>query len=73
MEHNWWSVISPVVGLILNVIAQILGYRYINRLSLLRSVYFGFGLGLFGMILLFVYCYWAYPDAPQTGENDNDS
>ncbi len=51
MEHKWWSVISPVVGLILNVIAQILGYRYINRLSLLRSVYFGFGLGLFGMIL----------------------
>ena len=59
MEHNWWSVISPIVGLILNVTAQILGHRLINRLSLLRSVYFGFGLGMLGMILVDAQIYMA--------------
>jgi hypothetical protein len=40
---------------------------------ILVYILLGFGLGLFSVIILFVYCYWAYPDAPQTGENDNDT
>lgn len=45
MAHDWWVVFNPVFGLALNITLQILSYRFVSRLTLLRSVFLGFGAG----------------------------
>ena len=45
MAHDWWLVFNPVFGLALNVTLQILSHRFVSRLTLLRSVFLGFGVG----------------------------
>jgi len=45
MEHGWWLVLSPIFGLVLNIILQILSHRFVSRLGLLRSIFLGFGIG----------------------------
>ena len=50
MIHDWWVVFNPLFGLALNVILQILSYRVVSHLTLLRSVFLGFGVG-FGLVV----------------------
>ena len=45
MVHDWWVTLSPVFGLTVNIIFQILSHRLILSLALLQSVFLGFGLG----------------------------
>ena len=45
MVHNWWVVLSPILGLIVNIIFQMLSFRLIASLALLRSIFLGFGIG----------------------------
>jgi|OM-RGC.v1.020325944 hypothetical protein len=59
MAHSWWSVISPITGLLLNVVVQITGHRLVTSLALLRSVYLGFGVGLLGMLFFETQIYMA--------------
>ena len=67
MVHNWWVVLSPVLGLIVNVIFQILSFRLIASLTLLRSIFLGFGIGfcLVGTLEIQRYTQAFYP---QTGD-----
>lgn len=50
MVVNLLSILNPIIGLTLNVIIQILSFRYISNLTLLRSIVLGF---VFGLFLLF--------------------
>tara|TARA_B100001123_G_C15208081_1_gene986091 strand:- start:681 stop:1211 length:531 start_codon:yes stop_codon:yes gene_type:complete len=45
MVHDWWLVFNPIFGLVSNVTLQILSHRFFSGLTLLRSVFFGFGVG----------------------------
>ena len=45
MVHNWWVVLSPILGLIVNIVCQIFSFRLIASLTLLRSIFLGFGIG----------------------------
>jgi hypothetical protein len=45
----WLHLTAPVVGLLINVIGQLCGCRY---LGLLRSVYVGFLIGVMGMMAI---------------------
>ena len=55
---NWTSMIeyvhavAAVLGLALNVLAQLVACRWAKQLSLMRSVYLGFVAGLLGLALL---------------------
>ena len=51
MTHEWLVVFNPFFGLSLNMLFQILSHRFISRLSLLRSVFLGFGVG-FGLVFI---------------------
>lgn len=52
MINRYIEIIIPIVGLAVNVIVQILSFRYFVRQSLMRSIIFGFISGLCGVILL---------------------
>jgi hypothetical protein len=52
MIHDWWVILSPIFGLVVNIIIQILSHRLILWLTLLRSVFFGFGVG-FSLVITF--------------------
>ena len=53
-------IFSPVLGLIINVTIQLLGFRYIERLGVLKSVFTGFLCGL-GIVFItdISYCFSA--------------
>ena len=42
----------PIAGMVVNVLALPLGYRFLPRFGFMRSVFLGFGLGFIVMILL---------------------
>ena len=50
MKIFYLHILSPLYGLLINIITQLLGYRYIKKLGLLHSVYIGF---LCGFLLMF--------------------
>lgn len=50
-------VMTPVIGLSVNAIIQILSFRSISKTGLLRSIYFGFFAGLCSLIIIDI-LYW---------------
>ena len=54
---------SPIFGLLINVISQILGFRAIQGLGLLKSIVGGFLVGFIGVLSLQVYIVFASPGA----------
>ena len=42
MAVSYLEVLAPVIGLILNVLFQVLGFRYISGIGLLKSIFLGF-------------------------------
>jgi len=43
---------SPIVGLFVNVLVQVLSFRFFRHLGLLKSIFLGFGTGFFVLLLL---------------------
>ncbi len=56
---DYFSVFLVVICLICNVLVQITTYRYFLKQGLLKSVFFGFGIGLLVLFLLEFRVYWA--------------
>jgi len=50
MPIDYLNTLTPLVCLTLNVAVQITSFRYITGLSLLNSVFFGFGIGFIGVL-----------------------
>ena len=48
-------VISPVIGLLANAIIQVLSFRYIYKVGLLRSIYVGFFAGFCSLIIINIF------------------
>ncbi len=46
------EVVTPILGLIVNVFVQTLTFRCVKRIGLLKSVFIGFGAGLLGILLI---------------------
>ena len=59
----WLHLTSPVVGLIINVIGQLVGCRY---LGLLRSVFMGFFMGVVGVLAIETLFFFTTRPEPQT-------
>lgn len=49
------QVLSPIIGLFINVSFQCVSFRYISNLALLKSVFLGFTVGLLGIFMLEFY------------------
>ncbi len=45
-------VMAPVLSLVINILIQVLSFRTLTRISLLKSVYLGFIAGLFSVIII---------------------
>ena len=51
---NYIQLLTPIIGLTINVLVQILSFRYISNIRLLKSVFLGFAIGfLSGFVLGF--------------------
>ena len=50
MFFEYLHVVTPVIGLMLNVIIQVCGFRYILNLTLLKSVMVGFVSGFLSVV-----------------------
>lgn len=46
MPYSLLHVLNPILGLIINVLMQVVSFRYIPRLGLLKSIILGFATGL---------------------------
>jgi hypothetical protein len=57
MYLDYLPVLIPLIALLVYVITQVLIFRYVSKLGLLKSQYLGFVIGFFGL-LLFEYCYF---------------
>lgn len=62
-------IFSPIMAVISNVVFQLLYCRHTKGLKLLKSVFLGFGFGVF--ILLFIECYYYLGDAHYRGLLDS--
>lgn len=62
---NIIQVLTPIIALTLNVLFQVLGYRYVIRSSLLKSLFLGFFFGFIVLILLEFYAFFV-------GENSGE-
>lgn len=54
---NIIQVLNPIIALILNVLFQVLGFRYVIRSSLLKSLFLGFFFGFIVLISLEFYAF----------------
>lgn len=52
MSIDYLNVLIPIIGLMINVSVQVLSFRYTSSLSLLRSLFLGFVIGLFSVFIL---------------------
>jgi hypothetical protein len=59
-SYSLLQVLSPIVGLVINVLAQIFGSRYISSMSLLKSVFLGFFVGLLSVFIIEFYVDFAF-------------
>ncbi len=50
MLLQYLHVFIPVLGLMINILVQVGGFRYLGNLTLLKSVILGFGVGLISVI-----------------------
>ena len=65
MEVSYLEVLSPVIGLVINVLFQVLGVRYIANIGLLKSIFLGFAVGLFSVITLEAYGFFTMSKSEQ--------
>lgn len=52
---NYLHLFSPIISLGINAICQVCVVRYINKFSLLKSIFLGFGFGLWILLLVEMY------------------
>lgn len=57
MPHSFLQVIIPIFGLVINVLMQIISFRF-SGLGLLRSILFGFVIGLFAVFAIELYLFF---------------
>lgn len=57
MCYGFLGALVPVICLLINVIAQVLCFRYLLKRRLLNSVYAGFISGLAGFVIYKFYCF----------------
>ena len=57
MSDNYISVLNPAACLAINILSQILSARCFPKIGLLKSVFIGFVLGFFGLVLSVVFFY----------------
>ena len=65
MAVSYLEVLFPVIGLVINVLFQVLGFRYITNIGLLKSIFLGFAAGLFSVITLETYVFFTMSKAAQ--------
>lgn len=65
MFQNSLQVLSPIIGLFINVSFQVVSFRYISNLSLLKSVFLGFTVGLLCIFLLEFYALFTLSISPK--------
>ena len=58
MFLSYLRVIVPIIGLMINVLVQIVSFRYISSLSLLKSEFLGFAIGLSSVFMLEFYAFF---------------
>lgn len=51
MQLDYLQTIVPIVGLLTNAVVQLLGFRYVLRGNLIRSVFMGYFVGLVGVLI----------------------
>ena len=52
MFYSYLQVINPVLGLMINILVQVLCLRFIQRLGLLKSVFLGFFAGFLSVFII---------------------
>lgn len=57
------QIFKPIIGLTFNVVIQILSFRYISRLGLLKSIFCGFFCGFLCVVLWEIYIFLISPKA----------
>ncbi len=62
---QYLHILIPIIGLILNVSIQVLGFRGMPRLTLLKSVAVGFLSGFMSVIMFEYYVVFSLPTSPQ--------
>ncbi len=55
MGYGYLQVINPILGLLINVLAQGFSFKLISRLGLLKSIVLGFFTGLLSVIIIDIY------------------
>lgn len=50
--YSVFNVLIPIAGLTINVIIQVLSFRHLPKLGLLKSIFMGFSLGMLFIIIL---------------------
>jgi len=59
MYYSLLQALSPAIGLIINISTQFFAFRYLSRLTLLKSLFLGFGIGVVAMFALeFYLCFY---------------
>jgi hypothetical protein len=58
MSDYFMFMITPVIALLLNVTIQVVGFHFIGRLSLLRSIVIGF---ITGIIFTLIFSFYLFP------------
>lgn len=52
MFYSYLQVLNPVLGLMINVIIQVICSRFIQRLGLLKTVFLGFFVGMISVLMI---------------------
>lgn len=52
LPADYVIALSPALGLAVNVLVQVLGYRFSRSRNLLKSIFIGFGFGMVFMLLI---------------------
>jgi hypothetical protein len=61
MGFNFLQISIPIVCLAVNVLIQVIGFRYLPKIGLLKSEYLGFIMGLLFMVILEFYLFSGIP------------
>jgi len=52
---DYLIILSSIISLLINICSQLLIFRYIPRLALLKSIFLGFSMGFLGLFMLEFY------------------
>ncbi len=52
MFHNYLHALTPIIGLIVNLLFQIISVRFISKIGLLKSILLGFVMGILSVYIL---------------------